>query len=183
MFSNGYARKKVKHTETWRDIQGFDGKYQVSDCGRIRGRKGIMKPSISRTGYPHITLSKNGKRYDCNIHRLVAEAFIPNPNKLPLVNHKDEVKINNCVENLEWCSYSYNTNYGSSPAKISKALRKRYVNRDNHPNSRNVMCIETGKQWCCVKSAGEEMGIDSSSISKVCRNERLSAGGFTWKYV
>lgn len=168
--------------EIWKSVKGFEGIYEVSDCGRVKGKKGIMKPTISRTGYLHLTLCKNGKRYSVNIHRLVAETFIPNPNNLPMVNHKDEVKINNCVENLEWCTNTYNVNYGSSPSKISKSTKKRFSDRRNHPRSKRVICVETGKEWCCAESAGEEMGIDSSSIVKVCKNKRLSAGGFTWKY-
>ena len=101
--------------EIWKDIPGYEGLYQVSNFGRVKSlRKAIiMSIRINKKGYSTIGLSKNGVFNRKSIHRLVAEAFIPNPDNLPQVNHKDEVKTNNCVENLEWCDNYYNLMYGT----------------------------------------------------------------------
>jgi hypothetical protein len=117
--------------EIWRDIKGYEGLYQVSNKGRVKalkrtwkcGKNGcttrtsdecIMSLCNGTKGYKIIRLQSNGKRETLKVHRLVAEAFIPNPNNLPQVNHKDECKSNNFVENLEWCDNKYNVNYGTS---------------------------------------------------------------------
>ena len=103
--------------EEWRDIKGFEGRYQVSNLGRVKSLRRVTQlngrvrtePELImavtyRAGYPTLILRKDGKRYSRQVHRLVAEAFLPNPNGLPVVNHKDYTPTNNCAENLEWCS-------------------------------------------------------------------------------
>lgn len=105
--------------EEWRDIPGFDGKYQASNLGRIRStrfygkpRIKLIKPLYNRNGYQKVILiDDNSKHHQMLIHRLVAMAFIPNPDNLPCVNHKDEARDNNAVDNLEWCDKSYNQLY------------------------------------------------------------------------
>lgn len=106
--------------EEWRDIVGYEGLYQVSNLGRIKSlgndktkKEKILKPQLYKNGYYRIWLYKNGNKKRYLVHRLVALAFIPNSNNLPCVNHKDEDKSNNSVENLEWCSVSYNINFGN----------------------------------------------------------------------
>jgi hypothetical protein len=115
--------------ETWKDIKNYEGLYQISTLGRIKSfpRKGtyknakILKPYKDGGNYYYVIgLHKNGKRKYKAIHRLVAETFIPNPNNYPLVNHKDENKLNNCVDNLEWCTHKYNSNYGKANLIMSK---------------------------------------------------------------
>lgn len=108
--------------EIWKDIKGYEGLYQISNLGRvkclpkiIRNRKYkeiIKSPSLAGKGYYRLILCNNGKNKAFYIHRLVAQAFIPNPNNLPQVNHKDENILNNCVDNLEWCNNKQNINYG-----------------------------------------------------------------------
>lgn len=112
--------------EEWKDVVGFEGIYQVSSTGIVRRTDNnyIKKPSESRNGYMFVDLNHKEKRKHGYIHRLVAEAFIPNPNNLPAVNHKDENKTNNNVDNLEWCTYKYNNNYGG------KWLLKKHPERD-----------------------------------------------------
>ena len=116
--------------EIWKDIEGYEGLYQVSNLGRVKSfpRIGtharkikIIKIMEDRIGYKFIHLSKNNKQKRKSIHRLVAETFIPNPNNYPCINHIDECKENNKVNNLEWCTYSYNNNYGT---KISRQREK-----------------------------------------------------------
>ena len=116
--------------EIWKEIEGYEGLYEVSNLGRVRsldreqfqiGNGGsyfkriykgrILKFKIDYHGYYRVHLSVNGERKHYLVHRLVAEAFIPNPNNLPCVNHKDEDKTNNSVDNLEWCDVAYNNAY------------------------------------------------------------------------
>ena len=120
--------------EIWKDIENYDGIYQISNFGRVKSlsrqtksgkyKEIIKKPSLAGRGYYRLALCKNGKPKYYYIHRLVAKAFIPNPNNLPLVNHKDENKLNNNVNNLEWCDSEYNMNYGFCNIKknISRAI-------------------------------------------------------------
>lgn len=168
--------------EIWKEIYGTMGKYEVSSFRRIRSKRGVLKPALSSTGYFHVTLSVDGKRKDINIHRVVAETFIENPRHLSIVNHKDENKQNNRADNLEWCTQSYNISYGKAPKLLSDSMKRLFSDRNNHPRIRDVVCLESGKVWNCAKSAEEETGIDGSSIAKVCRGKRKTAGGFHWKY-
>lgn len=120
-----------KELEEWKDIPDYEGKYQVSNMGRVkslnyarRKQVKVLRPGIEKTrGYLSVTLLKDGKQKTKPVHRLVAIAFIPNPNDLPQVNHKDENKLNNCVDNLEWCNAKYNCNYGHRNMKISQKLK------------------------------------------------------------
>lgn len=101
MFSKVKIDSSIK--EEWKDIKGYEGLYQISNKGRVRSTRNniILKPIISDKGYYRVDLSKNGNKDRVRIHRLVAQAFIPNPNNYPVINHKDENKSNNCVSNLE----------------------------------------------------------------------------------
>ena len=120
--------------EIWKDITGFEGLYQISNFGNVRVldricnsaiknsnkvlRKGKLLKKYNKGGYYYAFLMKDSKRYYFRINRLVAMAFIPNPNNLPYVNHKDENPLNNHVDNLEWCTAKYNCNYGTRNSKI-----------------------------------------------------------------
>lgn len=119
--------------EQWRTIEGYEGLYEVSNMGRVRsldridklgrlkpGR--ILSPSIDKKGYCKITLFREGVRYYYGVHRLVAQAFLPNPEGLPIINHKDENPSNNRVDNLEWCTYEYNINYGTRNERAAKNM-------------------------------------------------------------
>ena len=131
--------------EEWRDIEGYEGLYQVSNEGRVRNISKnpykMMKPHYNQRGYCQVALSKNNKYIMAAIHRLVAKAFIPNPSNLPQVNHKDEKKDNNIVENLEWCDNKYNSRYGTRGERIGEKHRgvkfseerKMKMRGENHP--------------------------------------------------
>ena len=131
--------------EIWKDIKGYEGKYQVSNMGNVRshttGEWKLLKQqtdSKQRTkvhlGDPNVTI---------NVHRLVAEAFIPNPDNLPQINHKDENRANNCVDNLEWCDNTYNLNYGTRNARASESIKKAWRNpNSNYKNYYNIHCTE-----------------------------------------
>lgn len=110
--------------EIWKDVDGYAGLYQVSNLGRVKSFKQswkygkpkefILKPSLINSGYHVVTLYQKDKKEKFQVHRLVASTFIPNPLNLPCVNHKDENKLNNCADNLEWCTYQYNNCYGTA---------------------------------------------------------------------
>lgn len=110
--------------EIWKDVLGYEGYYEVSNIGNIRNSQTghILSPGISQ-GYYYVVLSKHGEKRNKQVNRLVAEAFISNPDCLPIVNHKNEVKTDNVVENLEWCTYSYNNSYGNAPRHRSESLK------------------------------------------------------------
>ena len=108
--------------EEWKEVPDYEGLYEVSNTGNVRSliKNKIIKGFINRCGYKLVGLSKNGISKWFQVHRLVAQVFIPNPDNLPMVNHKDEDKNNNRVENLEWCDAKYNINYGTRLDKVKK---------------------------------------------------------------
>ena len=131
--------------EIWKDIEGYEGKYQVSNMGRVRshcyGEWKILKQNIAsnRTARVHL----GGPNNTVNVHRLVAQAFIPNPDNLPQINHKDENRSNNCVDNLEWCDNTYNLNYGTRNKRASESIKKAWRNPDsNYKNFYDIHCTE-----------------------------------------
>lgn len=156
--------------EEWRDVVGAEKFYKVSSYGNIvnklTGKR--LKPSKSGS-YNHIQL-RYGVNKNYLVHRLVAEAFIPNPNNLPQVNHIDENKRNNRVDNLEWCSAKYNSTYG----KGSKAKEHRVIQFDLSGNALKI--------WESIKEASMSLGITYQSISSCCRELDKSAGGYIWTY-
>ena len=167
--------------EEWRQIRGFPN-YLISNYGRVKSLERdykygshkdiILKPGYRR-GYEKVTLFLNGKRYVKATHRLVAEAFISNPNNLPVINHKDENKLNNRVDNLEWCTPKYNSHYGNCRQKISKN-----VSRKVEQLTKNGELI---KVWDSMTKASESLNINISQISYCCKNTRFSAGGYKWR--
>jgi hypothetical protein len=164
-------------SEEWKDIKGFEG-YQISSLGRVKSLKHnkprIMTLECGNKGYYRIELYKDGKGIKKFVHRLVAEAFIPNPLEFPQVNHKDEVKTNNELSNLEWCDADYNINYGTG--KYRKAIgRKKKVNQ--YDTEGNLI-----KQWESAVDCQKETGLNSSNISCCCRGETKHAYGFKWSY-
>lgn len=168
--------------EEWKDIKGYEGLYQISNYGNVKSlnynntKKGkILKTFIMRTGYIGIGLNKNNKRKPFKIHRLVAEAFIPNPENLPVVNHKNEKKNDNRVENLEWCTYKYNSNYGS--CKLKK------IHKANKKVKQYTLDGKYIKTWESIKEASISYNLKGYSISYCCNGKRNHAGGYKWKYV
>lgn len=125
--------------EIWKDIKGYEGIYQVSNRGNVRSlhynKLRILTP-LSKQGYYSVALSVNSKCKHFPIHRLVAEAFIPNPSNLPEINHKDEDGTNNSVDNLEWCTREYNNNYGSRNKRVSETLKGHAVSEETREKIR-----------------------------------------------
>lgn len=178
--------------EEWRDVPGFEGKYQVSDFGNVRSvdridsenhfRKGQIMAQRYVRGYARVGLRDGEKQKMYSVHRLVAEAFIPNPDNLPQVNHKDEKPGNNALDNLEWCDVFYNINYGGRNKKVSRRL----TGRINTPGSKRVEQYtkkgEYIRTFDSMADAEREVGVFSENISAVCRGKQKTAGGYKWKY-
>lgn len=163
------------------DIQGYEGLYSISKNGEVFSyrRRKILKPDCVR-GYAQVTLYKNGRSSRHKVHRLVAEAFIKNPMGFCFVNHKDENKQNNSVENLEWCTAKYNNDFGSR-TKRSKETQIR--NAAKNGRTKSVVCVQTGVIYASTKEAERETGIYHSHISRCCIGSKVSAGGYSWRYV
>ena len=188
--------------EIWKDIKGYEGKYKVSNLGNVKSlnycntnTSKILSGAIMPNGYKKICLYKNGKQKNFLVHRLVADAFIPNPNNLPQINHKDENRANNNVSNLEWCTAKYNSNYGNHKIKLSDKIKGKFkgeknpmygIKGKNNPSSKKVIQYSLNgefiKKWDCVREAGEELNIFPQHISRVCRGKRKSAKGYIWRY-
>lgn len=160
--------------EEWKDIKGYEGLYIISNKGRIAK---VLHPKINKDGYCEQGLVKDKIKKGKRIHRLVAETFIPNPDNLPEVNHKDENKANNCVDNLEWCTHKYNTNHGTRIERISEAQRNR------KDRSKPVMCIETGIVYPSINEASRKTSANRQTIADVCNKKLKTAGGYHWEFV
>lgn len=149
----------------------MNGLYQVSDSGEVRNsKKRILKPEYSNKGYACVQLRRDGKIKKHRIHRLVAELFIPNPNNLPEVNHKDENKSNNEASNLEWCTHKENMN----------------SYKENHPdavcNEKAVYCFDLDEYYKSASEASVHTGVCRTSIVKCCNHKLQQAGGMLWCY-
>ena len=152
----------------------MNGLYEINNLGRVKRlsytrsifvnnktqimtfKDRILKPIRHNNGYYAVSLSKNNKHKIFLIHKLVAQAFIKNPNNYKCINHKDENKSNNYTDNLEWCNHKHNNNYGNHNKRIAEALGKK------------VLCIETGIVYKSMTEVERQMGIAHNSISKVC---------------
>ena len=165
--------------EKWKDVKDYEGHYQVSDKGRVKslkqGKERILKPERNKFGYLDIGLRKNGEHKKFKVHRLVAIAFIPNPDNLPQINHKDENKENNKVENLEWCDVKYNNIYGTRIQRINEKISK--------PVLQYTKSGEFVRKWKSTQDGQRNLGYAGSSISRCCRGKLKSAYGFVWKYI
>ena len=164
-------------TEIWKDIVGYDGLYQVSNLGRVRSliSEKILKASDNGTGYFTVGLHKDGKSKMRTVHRLVAEAFVSNPNNLPQVNHIDGCKSNNQVDNLEFCDNSHNMKHAYSLGLIERPYGRKQ-------RSKRILCVELNRCFIDSIEASKELNINSAHIRDCCRGERKHCGGYTWRY-
>jgi hypothetical protein len=169
--------------EEWRTIRGYEGKYEISSLGNVCSlprdykygkisKRKFLHQSVDR-GYLRVTLFSKGKRKKAQVHRLVAEAFIPNVENKPFINHLDENKRNNIVSNLAWCTAKENDNYGNRNLKVSKSVSKAVLQLS--------MDEKIIKRWNSMTQASRETGACLSEISKCTRSHNLSAGGYKWR--
>ena len=172
--------------EIWKDIKGYEELYQVSNMGRIKSlkkyhgktenwieREFTLKPQISNRGYYRVHLSNKGVKV-FSVHRLVAQAFIKNPNDYKEVNHIDGNKTNNHFNNLEWCTRSQNEKHAYSNGLAKSTKRKKIKQYDLNGNFI--------KEWDYIILIEKELGISQGNIINVCKGKRKTAGNFIWKY-
>lgn len=205
-----------ENIEIWKSLEflGYPN-YQVSNFGRVkslkRGKEKILKTYKDKYGYLILHLYNNSKVKTYFVHRLVALSFIPNPEKLPMINHKDESRDNNCVENLEWCDCKYNLNYGLRNIRLRKKLKGRHLSEEHkqklrkpHKQKLRKPLTEEHKQnmskaiskpilqftlegvfireWQSATSASKELKINRGNITQCCKEKLKTCGGFIWRY-
>ena len=185
--------------EEWRNVVGYEN-YQVSNMGRVKSlandksrKEKILKQWKNKYGYMQVILCKDGKLKGFRVNRLVAIAFIPNPNNFRCVNHKDECKTNNCVDNLEWCTVAYNNTFGTRIARIVskidwKALGKKLTNRQDQ-SKRVYQYKKNGELvaiWQSTMECGRN-GYNFGAVAACCRNCYMREGNniyknYIWSY-
>ena len=173
--------------EVWKDVNGYEGLYQISNFGNVKSlnyrRHGYQKnltPKVNNDGRLWVELAKSGKRKQFLVHRLVACAFIPNPSGYKEINHKDENPKNNHVDNLEWCTRKYNVSYYYQRHPHGK--ENRCGNLKNLKINQFSRCGEFVKQWSNSREIFEQTGMSDWSISECCRGNRKTAYGYIWRY-
>lgn len=188
--------------EIWKDIKGYEGLYKISNNGRIRRYNNsskkykrippfhYIKNHIDKNGYYRVILSKNNEVKNYLLHRLIAETFISNPKNLPEVNHKDEIKTNNNIDNLEWCTKSYNCSYGTRTKRIAEKMK--IINKGKHysiktefkkgQNAKKIINITTNKVYNSMQEAMNDTKIPISNLCNCCKGKLKTAGGFIWRY-
>lgn len=157
---------------TYKDVKGYEGLYLISDEGKVISLK-HDEPKLLKTGlrgrdglfYEFVSLAKNGQNKKFAVHRLVADAFLENPDNLPEINHKDENPLNNCVDNLEWCTRQYNVDYSKS---------KRVEQYENE---------EKIAEYRSIAEASRQTGIKRTAINNNLTGWSETAGGYVWRYV
>lgn len=176
-----FVKPQEDTNEMWEPVKDYEGIYEVSNLGRVRTLRTnkIMSPKhVNR--YLALRLAKEGKLKQKYIHRLVAEAFIPNPENLPQVNHKDENPKNNSVDNLEWCTGKYNVNYGtcqerSLKKRIDKIKRCKNVQKDAFGN---IIAV-----YDSIKDASEKTGFFQQNIQACCAGKLKRCHGYSFEYL
>ena len=168
--------------EAWKSVVGYEGLYEVSENGNIRKFKTHrqLRHCVHKTGYESVVLYKNGQPKRTLVHRIVASAFLDNPNGYKYVNHKDETRGNNSASNLEWCSREYNMKYGT--------VRKRISDKRGHGarKKRRVAQIDSGNVvaiWDSIASAARGTHTARTLIFECCNGVHKTANGYTWVYI
>lgn len=176
--------------EQWKDIKGYEGLYQVSNLGNVKSiekldslgrlrKERILKPYMSPEGYLRLTLSKKDKQKKHLVHRLVAQAFLENPDNLSEVNHKNEDKSDNRVENLEFCDRRYNVNYGTG---IQRKAEKQINGKCSKTVYQYTLNGEFVKEFPSTMEVERQLGYFQTNIGKCCLGKRKTAYGYKWSY-
>jgi len=172
----------------WKNIKGYEGLYQISDEGEVRSlgngnssnsKERILKPNKDKDGYLYVILYKNGKKKTIKIHRLVAEAFISNPDNLPQVNHKNEDKTDNRLFNLEWCTNRYNSNHGTRNKRISE---KKTNGKTSKPVKQFTLDGVFVNKYPSTSEVERKLGFANTNICAACLGKQKTAYGYRWEY-
>jgi hypothetical protein len=189
---------KRLYKEVWKPIiKGQRGKYEISNRGRVKSlnfnggkEEGFLKLQRDTKGYYYIMFCINKKPTTFRVHRLVAEAFIPNTNNKPFIDHINTIKTDNRVQNLRWATHKENANNEltlkhNSEVRKGKKLSEEHKKkiRDGSTACKKILCVETGVIYKSIREAERQTNISRSSIGEVCSGKRKSAGGYHWKYV
>lgn len=184
-----------QNEEIWKDIEGYEGRYQVSNYGDVKscerheilcdGRERtrkmrMLKPYTDKHGYKYVTLFKKGDAIKKKIHRLVGQAFIPNPEKLPCINHKDENPSNNHISNLEWCSVKYNNTYGS---RIQRMVEKKINGKKSKPVIQVTLKGEVVNIYPSANEVKRQLGWDVGGVCHACNNDFPTYKGYVWRFI
>lgn len=181
-------------SEIWLDLKGYEDSYEISNKGTLRSKdrkstagkriKGkIVATKTNNRGYVQTHLNIDGKCLMKLIHRLVAETFIDNPNGYEQVNHKNEDKTDNSVENLEWCTNLYNRRYGKGIIAMSQNRDYKEILRNRNKQIEQLdLDGNRIKIWPNIATAKRELGVNDTSVSFCCRGKQKTAGGYVWKY-
>ena len=187
--------QKDKELEIWKPIPNYE-EYEVSTFGRVKRlaydkpvcggsfqhcNERILSPQLRKNGYQTVMLSKKGVIKSFLIHRLVAITFIPNPDNLQQVNHKDENPSNNCVNNLEWCDQKYNSNYGTSKSRIASKLKNGLLSKPVQQYSTDGIFV---REYTSAMEASRKLGLNASGIISCCNchPKYKTCGNYQWKY-
>jgi hypothetical protein len=176
--------------EIWKEVHGYEGIYEVSNIGNIRSLKfnkiKDIRPGLNTSGYFIVALCKNNNQITKKLHRLIAKSFIDNPENKPCINHKDGNKINNNISNLEWCTFSENNQHAYDIGlKKGTTYLKGKFGKDHHLSMAIIQLSKDNEilnEFGSIREAQRKTGILKSGISRVCRMERKTAGGFIWKF-
>lgn len=168
--------------EEWRDINEYEGLYQVSNLGRVKNvrRNKVLKTRLTTNGYKDVSLSKNNAKKHKLVHRLVAQTFIPNPENKPTVNHIDEDKTNNQVDNLEWATMKEQNNHGTRLQRVGISVSVAQRNRVDL--SKRILC-SNGNIYPSINEASRTLKIDNSCIVKVLKGKRTHVKGYSFNYI
>ena len=192
---------KILYKVEWKPIKGYEGMYEISNNGKVRSlsrwdnkgkrvRGRMMKIYIGTHGYQIVDLCKNGKRKHYQLHRLMAETFIPNTDNKPCIDHINTIKTDNRIKNLRWVTRSENmlnelTRKHNSEGQKGKKLTEEHKKKvkENSSLKKSTLCIETNEIYFSAREAGRQTGICHVSIIACCNGRIKSAGGYHWKYV
>lgn len=176
--------------EIWRPVKDYDG-YEVSNQGRVRSKYRVLTPTPTNKGYLRVNITKNGKSKSYRVHRLVAQAFIPNPDNKPQVDHINTDKSDNRVENLRWVTGPENcqnelTSKHNSQRQIGEKNHMYGKTGKNNHSSKAIIQYDTDgymlRKWDSMMDVERELGIYSTQISAVCKSKKTTAGNYVWKY-